>query len=147
MNSIQQLFHRLRPLVVRDIHRAKVTSYVDAFKEHNSGVEPTAEKINEFLSYLISQDTVDKEADALLNELQATLDRASTVSVFKNTLFSIPMLSVSGITAYACLAPKLPQLLLDRGSFALVSIGIMAVVVFFVVLVSSVLVIRDKMSR
>lgn len=147
MTSLRDLLARLRPLVVRDIHRAKVASYIDAFKAHNSGADPSSDQINQFLTLLISQDMVDKEADALLEELQSAFDRTAAVSVFKNTLFSIPMLSVSGFAAYATLMPTLPKLLTERGSFALLSIGIMAVVIFLVVLVSSVLAVRDKLVR
>jgi len=91
--NFKGLIQEIRPYVVKGIQDAKVSEYEQSYKKRN-GEEPSAEEINQFISILIANGTVIKDADEITNEL---INKYNKRSLNKLIINSSIFLSSAGL--------------------------------------------------
>jgi len=92
--SFNELILEIRPYIIKGIQDAKVVEYEQSYKKRN-GKMPSAEEINQFISILIANGTVKRDADEIVNEL---IERYSKNIFTKLLINSSILLGSAGCT-------------------------------------------------
>lgn len=144
MRSFKDVLDKIKPCLAKEVIETNIAIYKESYKSENKGKNPTKAQIDTFIQLITSNGTATKQTNEFLQDIEKLVFKEKAIKLFTNSLFTISTLTVSGFTAFICLAPTTPAMILDRYTPALIGFSIPSIMIFAAVLIQTVISINRR---
>lgn len=92
INGFRHLVLKIRPYIIKQIQDRELEEYTKLYRQNNGGNNPTQENINHFIMMLVTNGSVAKEADEIIDEFVKEFERKIKQNNIKKIIFNTTFL-------------------------------------------------------